>query len=113
MNDNELADESENSGWVWEIIDKHDLEERSDQPISAAIVLLTDAAEDLRTLGRTAFQEQALTSETMLRLDDVLARLQDARRLSTICPHEPCVGLVTESVDGALTWVPAEPSEIS
>ncbi len=72
--------------WVWTIIDRHDLAKRADSPLSAAAVLLTDAADRLDDLSRTAFCQQALTPATQAKADVCVTMIADALRLAIMCP---------------------------
>ncbi len=92
--------------WAEKIIEKHDLGLRADAALSAAIVLLTDAAFDLAEVSQTAFKEQALSTQVMSRLSEIVSMVEDARKLSALCPSKPTAGTVTASGDGTLTWKP-------
>ena len=107
MNDNEPIGELGIPSWAEAIVDRHDLGFRADSPFSAATVLLTDAAEDLKSVAATMFQEQAMTADTLRRARSCLAMLTDAIKLARLCPSEPQKGTVSEIEDGSLTWSPA------
>ena len=108
MNDNEpplyMDDPPQ---WVWDILEKYDLELRADCPQAAVVVLLTDAAELLREASRTAFGEQAVTPALRQRITDIKTMIVDAEKLYPLCPTTPDAGIVMEGDDGTLTRSPA------
>ncbi|WP_336490734.1 hypothetical protein [Methylobacterium nigriterrae] len=110
MNDNEFIGESGVPEWAEEIIDKHDLWLRADEPLSAALVLLTDAAADLKEVSMMAFKKQALSPSVMSRLSEIIYMVEDARKLSRLCSDEPAAGTVDDGGDGTLTWEAQEPA---
>lgn len=106
MNDNDELGGYGVPYWAEEIIEKRNLGLRADAPLSAAIVLLTDAAVDMAEVSQTAFKEQALSTQVMSRLGEIVSMVEDARKLSALCAIEPTAGTVTASGDGTLTWKP-------
>ena len=56
MNDNEPLGDLGIPTWAEAIVERHDLGIRADSPLSAAIVLLTDAAVDMKGIAATTFQ---------------------------------------------------------
>lgn len=107
MNDNEALGDLGIPIWAEAIVDRHNLGLRADSPLSAATVLLTDAAVDLKGIAAVVFQEQAITPDTLRLAESCLAMLNDAIELARLCPNEPENGTVSESEDGKLTWSPA------
>ena len=107
MNDNEPPLYcSDPPDWAWDIIDKHDLAARTDCPLAAATVLLTDAADLLKEASLSAHREQAISPETKRLIAECKTMIADAEKLYPLCPTQPVAGTVTESDDGTLTWSP-------
>ena len=106
MNDNEPLGDFGVPEWAEEIIETHDLGMRADCPRAAVTVLLTDAAFDLKDLALTVFREQAVTPETLQRMIECAAMINDAVKLAPLCPDQPESGAVTELDDGTLAWGP-------
>jgi len=102
MNDNQPLAEFDIPDWAWDIIDRHDLGFRTDNPRAAVTVLLTDAAEILKEAGATAFREAAVSIEVEGRARDALAIVTDAISLAVLCRRDPAPGIVTELEDGTL-----------
>lgn len=75
--------------WVWDLVDKHDLAERTDCPFAAVIVLLSDAGERLKELAMIAHREQAITATTKRRINECKVMIADAERLYAFSPTEP------------------------
>lgn len=110
MNDNTPIDDDDFPEWVWDIVDKHDLSERTDSPLAGATVLLNDAADLLKDAVSKAFEEQALSSETLSWVNRCVDMIADAVKLSVLCDSTPEPGVVTKGEDGTLTWSPTDPA---
>ena len=84
MNDNDLIEE-DYPEWVWELLDRHeDIGLRSDCPLNAVGLLLSDTADLLKELEETAFREQAITAETRNKLVACEALISDAIKLDLV-----------------------------
>ena len=104
MNDIPFEAEDDIPDWAWEIVERHQLEERTDCPRGAVTLLLTDAADMLMATRMIAFEEQAVTAETRRAISQCLTMVGDALKLSELCPTEPTAGTVTIGDDGTMTW---------
>ena len=111
MNENTPLDPPDVTKWAWEIIEKHDLAYRSDAPLAAATVLLTDAAFDLKMLSETAHREQAFSPDARRHAAACAAMIEDALMLAELRPSKPTSGTVTEDDEGTLTWAPRDTSD--
>ena len=103
MNDN-TARACDDPDWVWDIVDRHDLGLRTDGPLSAVTVLLTDAADILAHTSREVFGDNTFTGQSRERALACATMIADALKLAPLCPGEPVPGTVTEAEDGTLTW---------
>lgn len=107
MNDNEMSGDNYPE-WMWDLLDRHgDLAVRSDCPMNAVGVLLSDAADLLKELDETSFREQAVIAELRDKLVQCEVMISDALRLAPLCLSTPELGLVVVLEDGTRQWSPA------
>ena len=92
--------------WIWDILDRYELGERTDEPLGGVIILLHDAVDELQQAYMRILEQQAATPDMVQVVKGAMAMVQDAVALAAICPTEPVPGVVEQQPDGGLLWRP-------
>ena len=92
--------------WALNIVEKHGLHQRTDEPLGGVIVLLFDAAEALKEASLIMTRDDAATPAAVEIAMSAMRMVQDALDLTAICPRDAKPGLLQEHKDGSFTRRP-------
>lgn len=87
MNDNDRGDERTEAAWVHDLLEKHDLYLRADTLEGAVLVLLGDAAFDIKAVTDVICKGRMVTPASLAEVKRIIAMLKDATAFANLCDH--------------------------